>query len=392
MESAQWVPLLLCHILGLLSAPHVLGHLLSTEESPSSFQVLQTSSFANRSQVCSEGSAWLDSLQTHAWDPALRSIHFLRPWSQGNFSKEELSHFQALLQLYFHTFPQAVQTFASQFQFQYPFELQVLAGCQLGAEGKAESFLKGAYQGSDLLSFQGHSWVPSPEAGRRAQDICKVLSYYMIIGETLQRFLEDTCPRFLAGLLKTGKSELEQQVKPEAWLSPGPPPGPGRLLLVCHISGFHPKPMWAMWMRGEQEQPGTRREDFLPQADGTWYLRVTLDVAAWEAAGLACRVRHSSLGGQDLLLHWDGYSVVLQILSCLTIIAALVMAVGVVLWFKRHSSNRRVFTVPVPHPAFPQEVHTQGPRRSGQPPYWPQESSLRNGLFKKMKIILDRFW
>ena len=93
-------------------------------------------------------------------------------------------------------------------------------------------------------------------------------------------------------------------VRPEAWLSADPSPGPGRLRLVCHVSGFHPKPVRVTWMRGEQEQRGTRRGDFLPHADGTWYLRATLDVAAREAAGLSCRVKHSSLGGQDMVLHW----------------------------------------------------------------------------------------
>jgi len=59
-----------------------------------------------------------------------------------------------------------------------------------------------------------------------------------------------------------------------------------------------------MWMRGEQEQQGTQRNDVLPNSDGTSYLRVSLDVEAIEASGLSCRVRHSSLGGQDIILYW----------------------------------------------------------------------------------------
>lgn len=93
-------------------------------------------------------------------------------------------------------------------------------------------------------------------------------------------------------------------MKPEAWVSSGPSPGPGHVLLVCHVTGFHPKPVWVMWMKGEQAHSGTRQGDILPNADGTWYLRVTLEVATGETAGLACRVKHSSLGGHDIIIHW----------------------------------------------------------------------------------------
>lgn len=58
-------------------------------------------------------------------------------------------------------------------------------------------------------------------------------------------------------------------------------------------------------MRGEQEQQGTQRGDILPNADETWYLRATLEVAAGEAADLSCRVKHSSLEGQDIIPYWD---------------------------------------------------------------------------------------
>ncbi|XP_059001432.1 antigen-presenting glycoprotein CD1d-like isoform X2 [Mustela lutreola] len=186
----------------------------------------------------------------------------------------------------------------------YPFEMQVSAGCELCPGNTSESFFHTAFQGKEIMSFQGTHWVPAPDAPSWAGRATKELNQDQGTRQTLQWLLNDTCPQFLRGLLEAGKSELEKQVKPEAWLSAGPPPGPGRRLLVCHVSGFHPKPVWVMWMRREQEQQGTQRGDVLPHADGTWYLRVTLDVAAREAAGLSCRVRHSSLGGQDIVLHW----------------------------------------------------------------------------------------
>lgn len=42
----------------------------------------------------------------------------------------------------------------------------------------------------------------------------------------------------------------------------------------------------------------------MAKADGTWYLRVSLDVEASEASGLSCWVRHSRLGGQNIILYW----------------------------------------------------------------------------------------
>ncbi|KAL4674723.1 hypothetical protein H8959_018657 [Pygathrix nigripes] len=109
--------------------------------------------------------------------------------------------------------------------------------------------------------------------------------------------------RLLEGIHRYSR-ELQFELKPEAWLSRGLSPGPGHLQLVCHVSGFYPKPVWVMWMRGEQEQQGTQRGDILPNADRTWYLRATLEVATGEAAGLSCRVKHGSLEGQDIILYW----------------------------------------------------------------------------------------
>ncbi|XP_058430106.1 T-cell surface glycoprotein CD1a-like [Marmota monax] len=215
-----------------------------------------------------------------------------------------------------------------------PFDLQIATGCELHS-GKGFLGLKHvATQGHDFMSFQNKTWSPSPEGGRKAQKVCKLLSQNQDYTQRLHRLLSDTCPRFTLGLLDAGKAHLQQQVKPEAWLSSGPSPGPGRLLLVCHVSGFYPKPVWVMWMRGEEEQQGTQRGDFLPNADGTWYLRAILDVAAGEAAGLACRVKHRSLGGQDLVLHWGApHSALGWIL--LAVIVALALLTGLGFWFRK---------------------------------------------------------
>ncbi|XDB49089.1 hypothetical protein AB1E18_002672 [Capra hircus] len=301
------------------------------------FRGLQISSFANSSWTRTDGLAWLGELQPYTWRNESSTIRFLKHWSQGTFSDQQWEQLQHTFQVYRSSFTRDVREFVKTLPGDYPFEIQVSGGCELLPRNISESFLRAAFQGTDVLSFQGMSWVSAPDAPSWSQVVCKVLNGDQGTKETVHWLLHDICPELVKGLMQTGKSELEKQVKPEAWLSSGPSPGPDRLLLVCHVSGFYPKPVWVMWMRGEQEEPGTQQGDVMPNADSTWYLRVTLDVAAGEAAGLSCRVKHSSLGDQDIILYWDGKRVSRGLIVVLVILVFVLLFVGgLVFWFRKH--------------------------------------------------------
>ncbi|XP_077607874.1 T-cell surface glycoprotein CD1a-like [Crocuta crocuta] len=299
-------------------------------QEPISFRVVLTTSFYNRSGMQNQGSAWLDELQTHGWDSKTGAFIYLRPWSRGNFSNKELVEQEKTFHTFSIRFPLIFQDHVSQWQLEYPFQVQMAGGCDSHFGEASVGFMKIAYRGLDLVEFQSMSWWPSPKGGRRAQQVGKLFNQYHVVNLRIQAHINDLCPRFLLGLLDAGKKDLQRQVRPEAWLSSGPSPGPGRLLLVCHVSGFYPKPVWVMWMRGEQEQPGTQQGDILPQADGTWYLQVSLDVEAKEVAGLSCRVRHSSLGGQDVVLYWEQHRPVGWVV--LAVMVPLVLLAGLAFW------------------------------------------------------------
>ncbi|KAM8786880.1 T-cell surface glycoprotein CD1b-2-like [Rhynchonycteris naso] len=185
----------------------------------------------------------------------------------------------------------------------YPFEIQARASYELHPGKTTVSFRRGALGEVNFMSFQNDTCVPAAEGGSRAQRFCAVVSEYQGISSIIEKLLSNTCPRFLLDVLDAGKAELQTRL-PESLLSSGYTLLPGHLLLVCHVSRFYPKPVQVMWMRGEQEHLGTHQGDILPNADGTWYLQVNLDIVAGEEANLNCRVKHSSLGGQDIVLHW----------------------------------------------------------------------------------------
>ncbi|XP_004714839.1 T-cell surface glycoprotein CD1b-like [Echinops telfairi] len=304
-------------------------------QGPTSFYLIQISSFPNSTWAQNQGSGWLDDVQIHGWESNSENATFLKPWSKGKFSDQEVTELVDIFRVYLIGFIREVRDFASVFQMEYPFEIQGIAGCELCHGEAPESFLRGALGGLDFLSIPNCSCVPAPEGGWRAKKFCATIIQYQGILEAIGKLLFLDCPQFLLGVLDAGKTALQRQEKPVAWLSRGPTPGPDRLLLVCRVSGFYPKPVWVTWLRGEQEQPGSRRGDVLPNADGTWYLRVTLDVAAGEAAGLSCRVKHSSLGGQDIVLYW-GQPVSIGLICLVIILPPLLLFIGFALRFMRH--------------------------------------------------------
>ncbi|KAM4860768.1 T-cell surface glycoprotein CD1c-like [Thomomys bottae] len=298
--------------------------------------VQKISYYANKSWAQTQGSGWLDELQTHGWDSESGTIIFLYTWSKGNFSKEELTDMELLFRVYIIGITQEIHTYAKELGFKYPFELQVTIGCELSSGKNFKGFFQAALEGSDFLNFQNTTWVPCPEGGTQAQKVCVLLNQYEGIKETVESLLNKACPRFVLGLLDAGKMYLQRQVRPEAWLSSYSLLGSGRLVLVCHVSGFYPMPIWVMWMRGEQEQVDSKRGAVLPNADGTWYVRVLLEVEAEDAAGLSCRVKHVSLGDQDLILYW-GHSVSMTLIL-LAVVVTLILLVVPVLWFKKRWS------------------------------------------------------
>ncbi|XP_077934612.1 T-cell surface glycoprotein CD1a-like isoform X1 [Halichoerus grypus] len=232
-------------------------------QEPISFRITLTTSFYNRSWTQNQGSAWLDEIQTHAWDSRTGVFIFPGPWSKGNFSKKELVEVEKLFYTYSIRSPSTYHNHGSQWQLEYPFQVQLVLGCDSHFGEASVGFMRIAYQGSDLVSFQNTSWWPSPKGGSRAQQVCTVFNQYLVFDEIVHKLLSDSCPRFLLGLLDAGKAYLQRQMRPEAWLSTGPSPGPGHLLLVCHVSGFYPKPVWVMWMR---EQPHSMGLVFLAVA------------------------------------------------------------------------------------------------------------------------------
>ena len=99
------------------SPPH--SSYLSTAtvfQGPTSFHLIQISTFVNNTWAQNQGSGWLDDLQIHGLESDLGTAIFLKPWSKGNFSDDEVTELVDLFRAYFIGFTREVQDRVNEFQ------------------------------------------------------------------------------------------------------------------------------------------------------------------------------------------------------------------------------------------------------------------------------------
>ncbi|XP_066233986.1 T-cell surface glycoprotein CD1b-like isoform X2 [Saccopteryx leptura] len=189
-------------------------HVPTAFQGPTSFHVIQISSFVNNTYAQNQGSGWLEDLQIHGWDSDSGTAIFLKLWSKGNFSDAELTEVVETFRVYFIGFTQIVQDRGSEFALTYPFEIQGIANCELHSGENTVSFLRGAFGGVDFLSIQNKSCVPAAQGGSKAQRFCTLVSEYQGLINIIEKLLFNTCPRFLLSVLYAGKAELQRQGHP----------------------------------------------------------------------------------------------------------------------------------------------------------------------------------
>ncbi|CAM4314361.1 antigen-presenting glycoprotein CD1d-like [Lepidochelys kempii] len=352
-----------CHSLGPASPARMLLPLLllpwawgaraaspSLPSAPLTLRLLQINVFHNASSADMEGMALLGDLETHSMDCSTCQIRFRQPWAQQGLKPKQWQDLELLLHRYLSDFIRLVNKVVKDQREGYPFVTQVFFSCELHPNGTLRRVCDAAVDGEDFISFDMDTgkWVT------RQGDKLGIYVEYLVNQDkslsTLFPFLERTmCVYGLNTFAQYGKESLERQERPVAVVfarAPSPAGTPAPLLLVCRVTGFYPWPIRVAWLQdGEEVGPGGRLSSsgILPNADLTYQLRSSLAVGLGDGHSYACRVEHSSLGGQSLLIPWGhsrGWGPGLAV--GITLGALAVAAVAAVLWRSRRRGYQDV--------------------------------------------------
>ncbi|KAM6059673.1 T-cell surface glycoprotein CD1b-3-like isoform 6-T6 [Theristicus caerulescens] len=327
------------HLFLFLFLPVLLPGMWADPEEPQVFQLLQTSLFASISSAEVSGMALLGDMPIFVLDPANWSIHFHWPWVHQATAEGDAENIKSHYTIFLRNMVRYVHEVAQQAQQDYPFVIQIRAGCVLHPNRTSWGFMDVGADGRDLTAFEveRQHWEPR-QPSRLAELVSKSLNSQKAITGLLEHLLSISCQSYILTLCRYGKKALERQEPPVATVF-ARTPRPDQLLLVCRVTGFYPRPISVAWLRDGQEVlmgPALNTSTVLPNADLTYQLRSILAVAPHDGHSYTCHVRHSSLGTRSLLIPWENHSAAptVSIAIAVVLLAAAASAGGV--WWWKH--------------------------------------------------------
>ncbi|XP_039932583.1 antigen-presenting glycoprotein CD1d-like isoform X5 [Hirundo rustica] len=225
-----------------------------------------------------------------------------------------------------------------------PLVVQLRAGCVVYPNTTGQSFLNVSWDGRDLVAFEvdKQHWE-AQQPTQVAELVSKSLNKQKSVKVLLEHLLSIwVCQSNFLSMKRYGREILERQELPVATVF-ARTPSLDQLLLVCHVTGFYPRPISVAWLRDGQEVPpgpALNTSTILPNADLTYQLRSVLAVAPRDGHSYVCRVRHRSLGTRSLLIPWENRRAAATI--SITIVVLLLVATasaGGFWWWKHRKGN-----------------------------------------------------
>uniref|UniRef100_A0A8C0HF66 Ig-like domain-containing protein n=1 Tax=Chelonoidis abingdonii TaxID=106734 RepID=A0A8C0HF66_CHEAB len=264
-------------------------------------RLFQINVFHNASSTDVAVMALLGDLETHSLACSTCKIRFLQPWAQQGLTPKQWQDLELVIHHYLFNFNRIVNRIAHSTEWAVnPFVTQVSLGCEMHPNGTSRGFYDAAGNGEDIVSFEADTgkWV-ARQGDKLALYARDLLNQDKGTAITLQFLLRTTCVNQLNSFVQHGKESLERQGE----AAPPPAGTPAPVLLVCRVTGFYPRSVRVAWLQDEEEvTPGwwLNSSGILPNADLTYQLCSSLAVGPGAGHSYACRVQHSSLGGQSL--------------------------------------------------------------------------------------------
>uniref|UniRef100_A0A5F8GQX6 Ig-like domain-containing protein n=1 Tax=Monodelphis domestica TaxID=13616 RepID=A0A5F8GQX6_MONDO len=171
--------------------------------------------------------------------------------------------------------------------------MQYILGCELDDDIKLNSKIRIGLDGETMIEFDEHQrhWVVQSPRAENLKPIVESLFWTNL----RKRYVKQYCVDVVQKVIQN--STMKENMPPEVVVSRHDSPN-GTITFSCLVTGFYPKFIMLIWKKaneqaiwGKESSSGT-----LPNADGTFYLRITLELPVGDSgAGYTCVVEHREL-------------------------------------------------------------------------------------------------
>uniref|UniRef100_A0A8D2Q3Y3 Ig-like domain-containing protein n=1 Tax=Varanus komodoensis TaxID=61221 RepID=A0A8D2Q3Y3_VARKO len=176
-------------------------------------------------------------------------------------------------------------------------------GCEILHGDHRNRFWHYGYDGQDFLSLDMETltWTA---ASVEAQTTKREWEARTKNAEIYKDYLERECFDSLWRHLDYGRPTLLRKEPPVVRVSRRAL-NDSRDVLVCQAYGFYPRQISAMWIQdGELQLQNTFYRNVTPNVDGTYNLRLAIEIDSKDWDHYQCRVDHAS-SAQHLVLDWE---------------------------------------------------------------------------------------
>ncbi|XP_077340533.1 class I histocompatibility antigen, F10 alpha chain-like [Lithobates pipiens] len=328
-------PLLCVSVIGVHSDSHSLRYYLTAVSSPGSgLPVFSIVGYVDDQEIVNYNSDTRQFLPRTEWMKKLGSDYWERETQIKRGGEPVFKH--------------NVQTAMSRFnQTGGIHSFQQMYGCELRDDGTTGGYFQFGYDGRDFMYLDTQRGIYIPTMNEAQITTQRLNSPEEREGEIHKNYLENICIEWLKKYINNGREDLERRVRPEVkvW---GHRQSDDVTRLQCLVYGFHPRPVDVKWMRnGKDHLPSDEMSPTLPHPDGTYQIRVSVEVPTQEADTYSCHVDHSSL--EEVLTKKyepdNGLPLAMIIgIACAVVIIAVALGVGIFFYKKRGEGYKTTST------------------------------------------------
>ncbi|XP_053545532.1 class I histocompatibility antigen, F10 alpha chain, partial [Bombina bombina] len=224
--------------------------------------------------------------------------------------------------------------------------VQRMYGCELYDDGSTRGYWQDGYDGREFLTLDTDRGIFVPIMTEAQISAQRWNSPEVGEAERHKNYLQGECIEYLRKYISAGSAELERKVLPQVKVSGHQSDAVTKL--HCRVYGFYPKAVDVKWVKnGEIDLMSEEAAQVLPNPDGTYQLRVTVEVIPKDGDSFSCHVDHSSLK-EPLTVLWepkkDSQSYIYIIIAVILLIAAAAAAAGYFVYRNRKNSYKAAAT------------------------------------------------